>query len=481
MQTRLYLKGFSTPYEAEHLARIFFSAAVLCHNYAKTRKENVVYARCGKGRFAVGLRQGGVVHWRIHRRQQEDAREENRQLCRLFYHFLCEQTGLVPPWGMLTGVRPVRLLRKKTKELGEEGAVHFLQNQYDVSAEKLQLARAVQTVQAPFLQSLLPQDFSLYISIPFCPTRCSYCSFVSQAVEKEGQWLASYLIKLHEELALCAQLAKKKGLRLRCVYVGGGTPAVLSAAQMDALLGAVTQNFAMDALCEYTVEMGRADCITEEKLAVLHAHGVPRVSVNPQSMTPAVLAAIGRNHTPQEVLSAVQKVRKADLACLNMDLIAGLPGESEASFAQSLQTVLSCRPENLTLHTLTLKRASHLAQKPQHNPAAQAMLQTAYARLWKAGYHPYYLYRQKNTPGNLENTGWCLAGFEGIYNIYIMEEVQSILSVGAGGVTKLVAGQGTYIRRWYNNKVPLEYLKHFEKVQEKYTELESLYAGFLDT
>ncbi len=478
---QIYVKGLSSAYEIEHLTRVFFPKAVPCSTYDGRKKADFVYARYGKYRMAVGLQIGGQVCWRWQKCDVLQNEAPKMALSRLLFSFLCEQTGQRPPWGMLTGVRPVRLLRNKIEELGELAAAEFLQEQYVIGESKLHLAKDVFSVQRPFLEMLSPRDISVYISIPFCPTRCSYCSFVSQSIEKEGSLLPVYLEKLQEELQLTSRIVKEYGLQLRCIYVGGGTPAVLSAKQLDWLLTVVQQTFDLSRLWEYTVEMGRADCTDLEKLLVLNAHQVGRVSVNPQSMTPAVLQAIGRNHGPQEVLRCVQEVRGAKIPVLNMDLIAGLPKETEESFAKSLQQTLSCMPENITLHTLTLKRASHLAQQEQQTSEAEGMLEMAYAQLRAAGYHPYYLYRQKNTPGNFENTGWSKKGYESAYNIYIMEEVQSILSVGAGGVTKLVFGQGAQIKRYFNDKVPLEYLRNFEKVRERKKEVGEVYAGILDS
>ncbi len=384
MQMYLYMKGLPSAYELEHLARVFFLKSIPCKTYAQIRNEDAVYARCGKFHLAVGLRRAGQVFIRVQKFGGLPS-EKKMALSQMLYHFLCEQTGLRPPWGMLTGVRPVRLLRKKTQELGQEAAVHLLQNQYAVSKEKLVLAKTILDVQKPFLQKLNANDISLYISIPFCPTRCSYCSFVSQSIEKEGALLPAYLEQLEEELFLTAELVKNQGLCLRCIYVGGGTPAVLSAVQLDRLLHVVQSHFDLSSLWEYTVEVGRADCTDFEKLAIIKSYGVERVSVNPQSMTPAVLSAIGRKHTPKEVLCCVEDVRKAGISCLNMDLIAGLPGENEKSFAKSLQETLSCSPENLTLHTLTLKRASYLAQSDQCGREAEGMLHYAYEQLFAHG------------------------------------------------------------------------------------------------
>ncbi len=481
MPMLLCVKGLCSGYDQEHLARVFFPKAKPCKNKMQTRGEALVYARSGKRHLAVALRKDGQVVWRRISCEGMPEAEKKMALSRLLYGLLCKETGQRPPWGMLTGVRPVRLLRKKEQALSHGEALRFLQAEYDVSAKKQALAARVLQAQKPFLQNMDARDASLYISIPFCPTRCSYCSFVSQSVEKEGALLAPYLEKLETELWQVAALMTRCKVRLRSVYVGGGTPSVLSAKELARLLSVVRDAFDLSHLLEYTVEVGRPDCTDFEKLTTIKEFGVTRVSVNPQSMTPGVLQAIGRNHTAEDILRCVREVRAVGFSALNMDIIAGLPQETPQSFAESFQKTIACAPENLTVHSLTLKRASRLAEAQGHTGAPEEMLEVAYAQLEAAGYHPYYLYRQKNTPGNFENTGWTKPGFEGVYNIYIMEEVQTIFSVGAGGVSKLVFGQGAHIRRFFNDKIPLAYLRDFEKVSEKNREMESVYAGFLDT
>lgn len=480
MPAEIYLAGLPSGYELEHLARVFFPGAAVAGRYPAGKDGVLVYARAGRFRLVAGLRQGGQVALKTARLPEGEA--PKTALARLLYALLRQETGLVPPWGMLTGVRPVRLLRNSLAAGGEAGAKQRLLGDYDVSPGRYALARRVTEAQAPALAENRAGDYSLYVSIPFCPSRCSYCSFVSQAIEKEAGLLEEYLQKLEEELALTAAMVKRMGLRLRTVYMGGGTPTVLSAGQMERLLACLQRGFAPEASGEYTVEAGRPDCTSYEKLQVMKAYGVGRISVNPQSMNPAVLAAIGRRHGPGEVRRCFEDARRAGFGCINMDVIAGLPGDDPASFAESLRELIEMAPENLTVHTLTLKRGSRLlAEEGRAGEEAAAMLDRAYPALQAAGYHPYYLYRQKNTQQNLENTGWTKKDYEGRYNIYIMEEVQTIISVGAGGVTKLVAGQGAQMKRVFNDKYPLEYLRNFPKVVQRKQETEELYAGILDS
>ncbi len=482
----LWVQGLASAYEIEHLARIFFSAAHPCLHYPQKREgQTLLYARCGRFRLAAGLRYGGRL-WLHCEKRAAGQGEDKARLARMLYALLKEATGLRPPWGMLTGVRPVRLMRKNLAAGGEGLCEETLLGFYDVSAPKYALAREVLRQQEGLLQGGGAKDYSLYVSIPFCPTRCSYCSFVSKSIEKEANLLPLYLEKLGQELSTTACIAKEMGLVLRSIYVGGGTPTVLSAAQLAQLLRWLNQNFAQGGLREFTVEAGRPDCTTLEKLQVLKEYGVNRVSVNPQSMNETVLMAIGRKHTAGDILRCVEDARKAGLPCVNMDVIAGLPADTPLSFADSFARLLALQPENITVHTLTLKKGSQLAGAGQGGEetagkAAAQMVEAAYPALWAAGYRPYYLYRQKNTPANLENTGWTKPGFGGYYNSMIMEEVQTIVSVGAGGVTKLVAGGGAKIKRLFNDKYPLEYVKHFEKALARKEEMREIYAGILDT
>ena len=293
---------------------------------------------------------------------------------------------------------------------------------------------------------------------------------------------AQVLDKLAEELALTAEMADANGLRLESIYVGGGTPTALDSRQLERLLLAVATHFDTAAVREYTVEAGRPDCTGAEKLALLKAYGVGRVSINPQSMDDGVLARIGRRHTAEDIRRCFAEARAAGHGCINMDVIAGLPGDSNAGFAQSMEAVLALGPENITVHALTLKRASNLVVDGRNDAAAPGvMVAHATERLAKAGYQPYYLYRQKSSPDNLENIGWALPGHFGLYNIFIMEEAHSILAVGAGAATKLVGAGGSVIKRLFNHKFPAEYIREFEQLQARKRGVNAFYARYLDS
>ena len=312
-----------------------------------------------------------------------------------------------------------------------------LKEKYYVSDEKLELAYSTAVTQSDALNALDKRSYSLYVSIPFCPSRCSYCSFVSHSIESAGakKLLPDYVKKLCEEIALTAETAKELGLRLDTVYIGGGTPTVLSADQLAEVMSAVKKNFDISKIREYTVEAGRSDTITEKKLEIIRDFGATRISVNPQTMNDSVLEAIGRRHTAKDVVSAFETARRLGFGNINMDVIAGLPTDTPESFAQTIETLCGMDPESITIHTLTVKRSSALFSEEERRIDGRIgeMVGSGQKCLLGAGYLPYYLYRQKNTVENLENVGFAKAGYECLYNIYIMEEAQTILAAGAGG------------------------------------------------
>ncbi len=386
-----------------------------------------------------------------------------------FFAAAREALGVAPPWGSLTGVRPTKVALALLREGGRAHADRVLAETYAVTPERRRLAIEAAEAGQRAATSLSPDDVSLYVGIPFCPTRCAYCSFVAQSVERTFSMVEPYLDALCAEIAAAGEVLRGTGLRARSFYMGGGTPTTLSAPQMDRLLGALEANFDLSRLAELTVEAGRPDTITAEKLDVLRAHGVTRLSVNPQSMNDAVLAAIGRRHTAQDVRRAMALVRAAGFAHVNMDLIAGLSADTPESFRASLDECLDMGADNLTVHTLSLKKGSRFTLEGTDLPDADAvaqMLDYANAALRKHGYAPYYLYRQKYMSGGFENVGWSLPGAESLYNICIMEELHGILSLGAGGSTKLVgrtADGDVVIRRRFNAKYPKEYIERPEK------------------
>jgi oxygen-independent coproporphyrinogen-3 oxidase len=392
-----------------------------------------------------------------------------------------EVTGVTPPWGSLTGVRPDKLATWAMAEgHTRQQAQAMLENDYFVTPERAALA-AETGAQALFAgQSLGPRDIAVYVGIPFCPTRCAYCSFVSQSVEKSFAMVPPYVDALVRELKAGGQMVRQAGLRVRAFYMGGGTPTTLTAAQLDRVLEAFESAFDTAACEEMTVEAGRPDTITAEKLAVLKAHGVTRVSVNPQTMEDHVLRAIGRCHTAGDIERAMELTAQYGFPHVNMDLIAGLPEDTAEGFRRSLDRCLAFGTDNVTVHTLALKKGSRILTEGLRIPGQETvaeMLDYAAPVLRAAGHHPYYLYRQKYMSGSFENIGWSRPGAECLYNIYIMSELCSILSFGAGGSTKMVEPGTNHIQRAFNLKYPKEYIERPEKSLAN----QAAFAAFYET
>ena len=385
-----------------------------------------------------------------------------------FYRAGTAVLGQEPPWGALTGVRPVKLPTRSLRAgASPDQACRELEREYRVSPVRARLAVDCAQASLEADRRLEPGQVSVYIGIPFCPTRCAYCSFVSADVQKALKLVEPYLEGLCREITAAAPLLREAGLSLRTIYIGGGTPTTLSAGQLDRLLTQVEKSFDLSRLTEYTVEAGRPDTITAEKLAVLATHNVDRVSVNPQSMEDHVLAAMGRDHRAEDIVTAYDIVRASGVPMVNMDLIAGLPRDTVDGFRYTLDRVLEMAPENITVHTLALKKGSRLMLERQGLPSGEdtaAMLDYAWDRLRGAGYLPYYLYRQKYMSGALENIGWCKPGCEGLYNICIMEELHTILALGGGGSTKLTDPGTGKIVRITNPKYPHVYLERLDQV-----------------
>ena len=394
-----------------------------------------------------------------------------------FFRAAREVLGVTPAWGSLTGVRPSKVAVALLREGKSPAAVLTeLQEVYSVTPPRARLALEAAETGLRVQSELLPNDVSLYVGIPFCPTRCAYCSFVAQSVEKSFALVEPYLAALFDEIEQAGATVRALGLRVKSFYMGGGTPTTLTAEQMDRLLTKLERCFDLTGLAELTIEAGRPDTIDREKLAVLRAHGVTRVSVNPQTMEDHVLAAIGRRHTADDIRRAMREVMDAGFPHVNMDLIAGLPEDTPEGFARSLDEVLSMGADNITVHTLSLKKGSRITLEGSRIPSADevaAMLDYADPALRAQGFAPYYLYRQKYMSGSFENVGWTKPDGEGLYNIYIMEELHSILSLGAGGSTKMVGGGR--IRRAFNAKYPREYIDRSEKRAANLTEFADFY------
>ena len=375
-----------------------------------------------------------------------------------------------PAWGALAGVRPSKISTKHLLEGGtEESADALLKEEYYVTPTRRQLAISCSKATVRALEQSSQQDISLYIGIPFCPTRCSYCSFVSRTVGKKTGLLEQYLHTLLQEIQHTGQLLKETGKTVRTLYIGGGTPTTLSASQLQQLLDAVSRHIDLSRCLEYTVEAGRPDTLTPEKLAVIKAGGADRISINPQTMVDSVLEACGRPHTAKDVLRVYQDAVDAGFGDINMDLIAGLPGDTLEGFQSSLDALMGLKPANITVHTLALKKGADLFENRQKLPSREEVSQMlTYSReqLSAAGYTPYYLYRQKYMAGNYENIGWSRDNRDCLYNIYMMEELHPILSLGGGGMSKILF-PGNRLERFNNPKFPEQYVQQFEAVLEQ--------------
>ena len=433
-----------------------------------------VYRPQGMGQAAVRVGSG-----ELDRPPEQVYHTLQHALKMAFYQAGTALLGGEPPWGALTGVRPVKLpTRAMLAGATEAQACRELEREYHVSPRRARLAVECARASLAEDRQLEEGQVSLYIGIPFCPTRCAYCSFVSADVGRALKLVDPYVEALLEEVRRTGQVLEQAGLRVRTLYVGGGTPTTLSASQLDRLLAAAEAHLPLAGCREMTVEAGRPDTITREKLEVLREHGIERISINPQTMSDQVLQAIGSRHTARDIREAFCTAREVGFACINMDLIAGLPQDSVEGFRDSLEEVLALRPENITVHTLAMKKGSRLMEEGGALPSGEEtgrMVDLSLEALEGGGYRPYYLYRQKYMSGGLENVSWCLPGTENHYNIIMMEELQSVLSLGAGGVTKLVDRSSGRIVRLTNPKYPHDYLAMSAKVLEQKDEILRFY------
>ncbi len=404
-----------------------------------------------------------------------EVKDKHDECERLFAYMMAQLlmpiTGIEPGWGILTGVRPVKLFhRRLDRGMSPEETAKEFSERFLVSDRKIDLALRTAASEGPILKETNWNEYSLYVSIPFCPSRCHYCSFVSQSISSKRalDLIPQYVILLCEEIKRTGEIMKQTGMKLSTVYFGGGTPTTLNAEQLDMVCTAVAENFDLSICKEYTVEAGRPDTITREKLEVLKKHKVGRISINPQTFNDEVLKGVGRKHTAQECIDAYHLAREIGFDCINMDLIAGLPGDTVESFKHTIEQVIALAPENVTVHTLSIKRSADYGEDTetarQNAQNVGEMVEYAQSRLLEKGWGPYYLYKQRNTLGNLENVGYCKPGYESRYNIYIMDETHSIISCGGGGMTKLINRTTGNLSRVANYKYPFEYVGNFDEI-----------------
>lgn len=389
----------------------------------------------------------------------------------LLYSTLSELLGYNPPWGILFGVRPAKLMHRYVDSVGEQGARDYFSSCL-ATPQKTDLAYDVMIKENKIISLSSDNSFSLYVSIPFCPSRCSYCSFVSHSIERTQKLIEPYVELLCKELVKTGEVVKELGLRFESIYFGGGTPTTLSASQLTKLFKTIENNFDLSTLREYTVEAGRPDTVTKDKLISLKDAGVSRISINPQSFNDDVLEAIGRNHTVAQTLEAFDMARAVGFDNINMDFIAGLPKDNLESFKNSIDRAISLEAESVTIHTLCLKSGAYMVTRDltfdiSDRLTTSQMVDYSNLTLKDAGYYPYYMYRQSKSVGNLENVGWCKDGKDCLYNVFMMDETHSVIAVGAGAVTRLKNPKTLHIERIYNYKYPYEYIDSFNEILDR--------------
>ncbi len=482
--------GHEFDYEMEKLIRLFlpFEKIEVSHSVSLGDRyahcsvceddcDTLVIAKLKLGENEIQF--SATVDKTIPDQRKETQHELGRQLFYCFEKLLDYR----PQWGILTGVRPAKLFLRYCNEYGLQYARNFFKNKFLVSEEKLKLCEKTVVSEEDIINLSTDNSFSLYISIPFCPTRCTYCSFVSHSVEKAKNIIPQYVDFLCREIKITADIAKRLNLHLETVYMGGGTPTTLSAQQMDRVLKTVRENFDMSDVREFTVEAGRPDTIDIERLNVIKQNGVTRISINPQTMNDNVLECIGRKHTSGDTIAAFMLAREAGFDNINMDLIAGLPSDDFDSFKDTLKEILNLDPESVTVHSLSMKRASTLNTTGQHDEIkagveASKMVEYAQQMLESHQILPYYMYRQSKTVGNLENIGYAKRGKEGLYNVYIMDETHTILACGASAVTKLKDASKKNIKRIFNYKYPYEYINDFDELISRKSEIGEFYDKY---
>lgn len=476
----LYVKNHNFHLELENLTRLFFpnEKITVIRDFSEPQPPCIYTEVSDKITISVNIGSFNNSETAVKRLTDDDNELVSAQL---LYKLLCDFTGLTQPWGILTGVRPVKLLRRLAEESSEEQAVKKFEKDFFVSNEKIALSRETEHNERKILELSKPESFSLYVGIPFCPSRCSYCSFVMASIERAEKLIEPYTKLLCEEIKRTAEIANKLGLRLETVYFGGGTPTTLSAEQLDTVLGTVNKSFDMSTCREFTVEAGRPDTIDIAKLFALKENKVDRISINPQTVNDEVLKTIGRKHTAQQFFDAFELARKCGFDNINTDLIAGLPTDTPESFKNSLDSIVRLNAECITVHTLCMKRASRLTTEGvtldlQQSRDAREMLAYTQNILGQNEYIPYYMYRQSRMVGNLENVGWSKKGFESLYNVYVMDETHTILACGSGGVTKLKRNNPDYLERIFNFKYPYEYIDRFDELIQRKSGIMQFYG-----
>lgn len=461
--------------------KIEYEVRELINSYLPKTKFETADSRPAEGDYAVAIvtENDGIYDYfaevsiggRTGKSSDSAAEISKLHMGALIADIMVSLTGITLPWGILTGIRPAKMIRElRESGLNDDEIYSKFIGEYRVSPKKAALAADVARAEENICKSKIPNAVSLYIGIPFCPTRCLYCSFTSQSIKFSNTLTEPYMRSLMHEIDFVSHYLAERKIPIETLYIGGGTPTALDEGNLAALTAKIEKSFDLSSLREYTIEAGRPDTITDEKLHIMKECGVSRISINPQSMNQKTLNIIGRRHTPQDIISSFEAAEKCGFHHINADLIAGLPGESEQDFDHTLSEIKKLNPSSVTVHTMSIKHGSYLdkSYSMYTKTAAEtvgAMLDTADSALRAMGKHPYYMYRQKNMLGNLENVGYCGDGGECRYNIYIMDEVQSVISLGAGASTKLVGADR--IERVFNVKEVSEYIKRIDEMIER--------------
>lgn len=480
--------GHNFDYETEKVIRIFFPNEKINIVKALTPGDNtaVCTVKQESGQIFVASQVNLLGKIRTQSESLTATKTEKDtelSVARCLYKCLCEITGYESEWGILTGIRPAKLYSSLIGKFGETVARERFASDFLASNNKIGLCAAAAKSEEKIIALSKPQSFSLYVSVPFCPSRCSYCSFVSHSVENAKGIIPEYLRLLAHELEVTGQIAKELNLHLETVYVGGGTPTSITAEQLKELLFAVRENFDFSYVREFTVEAGRPDTVDREKLETIKSAGATRISINPQSMNDDVLKAIGRKHTAAQMINAFNLAREVGFDNINCDLIAGLEADTLESFKNTVNQILDLDPESITVHALSVKRAANITRNgefPDISVGAVAAKMVDFVRepLAKKGLMPYYMYRQSKTVGNLENVGYAKSGREGLYNVYIMDETHTILACGASAVTKLKEPRGNNIERIFNFKYPYEYISRFNEIVSRKEGVKAYYDKY---
>ena len=473
---KLTLVGHDDRYAVEQLLLSLFSAG----------EEITAISSLHRGRVwltaTTKIEQNGQT---VSARRRLSVKNESVRLRRQLLQQSCYLAALkllpnAPAWGALAGVRPTKLSTRHLLDGGNpESARKMLCQVYYVTPERSRLAVDCSASTVEATKKLEQGDISLYVGIPFCPTRCSYCSFVSSTIGQKSQLLEPYLQALHKEIQVTGRLLANSGQKVRTIYIGGGTPTTLSTSQISHLLDAIKDSFDLSRCVEFTVEGGRPDTLTQEKLTAIYQHGADRMSINPQTMVDSVLAACRRPHSAEQVCRAYEWAKNAGFSAINMDLIAGLPTDDYDGFCYSLDAVAALNPANITVHTLALKKGADLFDNRAqllHADQVSKMVDYSNRVLSQLGYKPYYLYRQKYMSGSFENVGWSRDGLDCLYNIYMMEEIHTILSLGGGGMNKVNLPNGS-LQRFHNPKFPEQYISQLPQVLRDKEQLFELMKG----